>query len=276
MGPRVATCQSRNDWIQASTSGMSIRPGWVDPNAASSLEYLHRGNTALAGLQYSYLPSWISFLVDKDEAAEAGIALYRHVHRRWGPAPGRGPPQAGHLRREPGPLRRRGGRGSTARRRWPTWSPGRTGRCSPAPPPPTTSGTSSPTTASPAPRSGARSTPAAPASSSPTGPPTWNGPTRPGGTLACCTCTIPRTRWGTPPSRPSGTARNGPTGPRATTSPPGSAGTRSSPASRRSPTSSPASAAPPDRVAPRWPDRDGTVASPHGPTGAVRVRSVQE
>jgi hypothetical protein len=182
MGPRVATCQSRNDWIQASTSGMSIRPGWVDPNAASSLEYLHRGNTALAGLQYSYLPSWISFLVDKDEAAEAGIALYRHVHRRWGPAPGRGPPQAGHLRREPGPLRRRGGRGSTARRRWPTWSPGRTGRCSPAPPPPTTSGTSSPTTASPAPRSGARSTPAAPASSSPTGPPTWNGPTRPGGT----------------------------------------------------------------------------------------------
>jgi uncharacterized membrane protein len=24
--------------------------GWVDPNAASSLEYLHRGNTALVGL----------------------------------------------------------------------------------------------------------------------------------------------------------------------------------------------------------------------------------
>jgi hypothetical protein len=61
--------------------------GWVDPNAASSLEYLHRGNTALAGLQHSYLPSWISFLVDKDEAAEAGIALYRHVHRRWAQLP---------------------------------------------------------------------------------------------------------------------------------------------------------------------------------------------
>jgi len=30
---------------------------WVDPNAASSLEYLHRGNTALVGLQYFYLPS---------------------------------------------------------------------------------------------------------------------------------------------------------------------------------------------------------------------------
>jgi hypothetical protein len=38
----------------------------------------------------------------------------------------------------------------------------------------------------------------------------------------------------------------------------------------------PAPAASPDRVAPRWPDRDGTVASPHGPAGTVRVRSVQE
>ena len=49
--------------------------GWVDPNAASSLEYLHGGDTALVGLQYSYLPSWISFLVDRAEAAEAGAAL---------------------------------------------------------------------------------------------------------------------------------------------------------------------------------------------------------
>ena len=61
--------------------------GWVDPNAASSLEYLHRGDTALVSLQYSYLPSWISFLVDRDEAAEAGTALYRHVHRRWSQLP---------------------------------------------------------------------------------------------------------------------------------------------------------------------------------------------
>ena len=64
--------------------------GWVDPNAASSLEYLHGGDTALVGLQYSYLPSWISFLVDRDEAAEAGVALYRHVHRRWSQLPAEG------------------------------------------------------------------------------------------------------------------------------------------------------------------------------------------
>lgn len=67
--------------------------GWVDPNAASSLEYLHGGDTALVGLQYSYLPSWISFLVDRDEAAEAGAALYRHVHRRWSQLPAEGRPK---------------------------------------------------------------------------------------------------------------------------------------------------------------------------------------
>jgi Alpha/beta-hydrolase family len=61
--------------------------GWVDPDAASSVEYLHAGDTALVGLQYSYLPSWISFLVDRDEAAETGTALYQHVHRRWSRLP---------------------------------------------------------------------------------------------------------------------------------------------------------------------------------------------
>jgi uncharacterized membrane protein len=67
--------------------------GWVDPDAASSIEYLHGGDTALVGLQYSYLPSWISFLVDRDEAAEAGTALYRHVHRRWSELPAESRPR---------------------------------------------------------------------------------------------------------------------------------------------------------------------------------------
>ncbi|HEX2158547.1 MAG TPA: alpha/beta-hydrolase family protein [Actinomycetes bacterium] len=67
--------------------------GWVDPNAASALEYLHRGDTALVGLQYSYLPSWISFLVDREEVAAAGTALYRHVHRRWSQLPDAGRPR---------------------------------------------------------------------------------------------------------------------------------------------------------------------------------------
>lgn len=57
--------------------------GWVDPDAAAALEYLHAGDTAIAGMQYSFLPSWISFLVDKDKAAEGGRALNEAVFRRW-------------------------------------------------------------------------------------------------------------------------------------------------------------------------------------------------
>ncbi|MBK9178681.1 MAG: alpha/beta-hydrolase family protein [Acidimicrobiales bacterium] len=57
--------------------------GWVNPVAASALEYLHAGDTAMAAMQYSYLPSWISFLVDKDKASEAGVALIDAVQERW-------------------------------------------------------------------------------------------------------------------------------------------------------------------------------------------------
>ena len=121
--------------------------GWVDPNAASSLEYLHGGDTALVGLQYSYLPSWISFLVDRDEAAEAGVALYRHVHRRWSQLPAEGRPKLIIFGESLGSFGAEAPSGATTpRRRWPTWSPGRTARCSPGPPPPTPSGASSPTT----------------------------------------------------------------------------------------------------------------------------------
>jgi uncharacterized membrane protein len=57
--------------------------GWIDPDAARVIEVLHGGNTAIVGMQYSYLPSWISFLVDGDKASAAGRALYTAVHDAW-------------------------------------------------------------------------------------------------------------------------------------------------------------------------------------------------
>lgn len=57
--------------------------GWIDPSAADSLEYMHRGNTAIVSQQYSYLPSWISFLVDQERAEEAGRVLYDAVLDEW-------------------------------------------------------------------------------------------------------------------------------------------------------------------------------------------------
>jgi uncharacterized membrane protein len=67
--------------------------GWVDPVAAASLEYMHHGDTAIVGTQYSYLPSWISFLVDLDKAEENGRVLVDAVTRRWEQLPAASRPE---------------------------------------------------------------------------------------------------------------------------------------------------------------------------------------
>ena len=56
--------------------------GWIDERAASPVEYMYNGDSALVGLQYSYLPSWISFLVDVDKAAAAGREMITAVRER--------------------------------------------------------------------------------------------------------------------------------------------------------------------------------------------------
>jgi uncharacterized membrane protein len=57
--------------------------GWIDPDSAESLELMHRGNTAIVSMQYSYLPSWIAFITERDTAEAAGAALFSEVERRW-------------------------------------------------------------------------------------------------------------------------------------------------------------------------------------------------
>ena len=57
--------------------------GWVDPVAARSIESMYNGDTALVAMQYSYLPSWISFLADRDKSVEAGRAMVDAIHSRW-------------------------------------------------------------------------------------------------------------------------------------------------------------------------------------------------
>ena len=61
--------------------------GWVDPMAAKALEYMWRGDTAIAGMQYSFLPSWISFILDTATATESGIAINNAVIDWWGALP---------------------------------------------------------------------------------------------------------------------------------------------------------------------------------------------
>lgn len=57
--------------------------GWVDPVAARSIESIYNGDTALVAMQYSYLPSWISFLVDQTRSVDAGRAMIDAVVQRW-------------------------------------------------------------------------------------------------------------------------------------------------------------------------------------------------
>ncbi|QSE91588.1 alpha/beta-hydrolase family protein [Rhodococcus pseudokoreensis] len=57
--------------------------GWINESLASSLEYMYNGDTAIVGLQYSYLPSWLSFLVDKERARQAGEAQFDAVYDKW-------------------------------------------------------------------------------------------------------------------------------------------------------------------------------------------------
>ena len=61
--------------------------GWVDPALSDSFEYLTDGDSAIVAIQYSYLPSWISYLVDQSKAREAGRALFDAVYGPWSQLP---------------------------------------------------------------------------------------------------------------------------------------------------------------------------------------------
>jgi uncharacterized membrane protein len=61
--------------------------GWVNARAVDPLEYMYHGDTALVATQYSYLPSPISFLVDKERAREAGRDLFDQVYGVWSRLP---------------------------------------------------------------------------------------------------------------------------------------------------------------------------------------------
>lgn len=57
--------------------------GWIDPPAIASLEYLHGGDVASVAVQYSYLASWLSLLVEPDYGAETARALFNEVYGYW-------------------------------------------------------------------------------------------------------------------------------------------------------------------------------------------------
>jgi uncharacterized membrane protein len=61
--------------------------GWVDPDAARTIEHMYGGDTAIVSVQYSFLPSWIAFLLDTTSPKELGIALFDGIHEAWAALP---------------------------------------------------------------------------------------------------------------------------------------------------------------------------------------------
>jgi uncharacterized membrane protein len=74
---------SRSYLVVATTTGS----GWVDPASMDTVEYMTGGDSAIVAIQYSYLPSWISYLVDQKRAREAGRALFDAVYAKWSALP---------------------------------------------------------------------------------------------------------------------------------------------------------------------------------------------
>lgn len=57
--------------------------GWIDPAAMDTVEYLHGGDIASVAIQYSYLASWLSLLVEPSYGSEASRALFSEVYGYW-------------------------------------------------------------------------------------------------------------------------------------------------------------------------------------------------
>ncbi|MEG2731643.1 alpha/beta hydrolase, partial [Brevundimonas sp.] len=57
--------------------------GWMDPSAHFPLETLLDGDVATIGVQYSYLPSWLSLLAVPEYGSESARAVFLAFHDYW-------------------------------------------------------------------------------------------------------------------------------------------------------------------------------------------------
>ena len=57
--------------------------GWVDDAAVDTLEYLHRGDTAIVAQQYSYLTSYVSLFLEPGYSVSSARALFDVVYEHW-------------------------------------------------------------------------------------------------------------------------------------------------------------------------------------------------
>ena len=64
--------------ITTPTGGSSVHPAGM-----ASLEMLYRGDVASVSVQYSYLPGWLSLLIEPDYGADTARAVFHVVNDYW-------------------------------------------------------------------------------------------------------------------------------------------------------------------------------------------------
>ncbi len=69
----------RSALIIATTTGT----GWLDPSAVNSVEFIYAGDIATVALQYSYLPSWLTMMVEPGLSRRAANKLFNAVYGYW-------------------------------------------------------------------------------------------------------------------------------------------------------------------------------------------------
>ena len=62
---------------------MPTGSGWLDPGGMDTLDYITRGDVATVSVQYSYLPSPVSVVVDPTKGEAEATALFDIVYRHW-------------------------------------------------------------------------------------------------------------------------------------------------------------------------------------------------
>ncbi|MCC5969677.1 MAG: alpha/beta-hydrolase family protein [Pararhodobacter sp.] len=63
--------------------GTPTGTGWIHPASLSVMEFFWRGDVASVAVQYSYLPSWLTLLIEPEYGAESARALFRVIHDHW-------------------------------------------------------------------------------------------------------------------------------------------------------------------------------------------------
>lgn len=67
--------------------------GWMDPAAMQPLDYLTQGDVATVAVQYSYLPSWMTLILQPEYGAETAAEVFRTFYDHWHSLPRDSRPQ---------------------------------------------------------------------------------------------------------------------------------------------------------------------------------------